>query len=165
MDKKLIPAEAAEDFTVPENDDSMENQYLTFNVGDEKYGIEIRYVIQLLGMREITTMPDMPPGMQGFINLRGNVIPVVSMRLRFGKEEIAYTQRTCIIVVRVEEREIGLIVDMINETRTIDLDSISPPPRMGKSSDSFYISGIALPADGKATMLIDISALFNAVKI
>ncbi|MDR1736205.1 MAG: chemotaxis protein CheW [Oscillospiraceae bacterium] len=147
------------DYAVPVTDE-MENMYLNFSVGSEIYGIEIRYVIQIIGMQEITEMPEMPHGTKGFINLRGNVIPVVSVRLRFGKPEEEYTQRTCIIVVHVDGKEIGLIVDGIQETITIEPDNISPPPVTDINSQVPYIMGIAKLTGGRNAILIQVQKLF-----
>lgn len=141
--------------------DEMENMYLNFSIGDEIYGIEIRHVLQIIGMQEINGMPDMPSYMRGFIILRGNVIPVVSIRALFGKEEEGYTDRTCIIVVQVGEKEIGLIVDAIRETLSIEPGNISPPPGTGASDVSPYIMGIAQLEDGSTAVLIHLQKLFT----
>lgn len=142
--------------------DEMENMYLNFIVGNEAYGVEIRHVIQIIGMQEITEMPEMPPGMKGFINLRGSVIPVVSMRLRFGKTESEYTDRTCIIVTQIGDKEVGLIVDAIQETLTIDPNSISPPPSTGEYTEAPYIMGVAKLQNGSTAVLIHVQKLFIA---
>lgn len=141
--------------------DEMENMYLNFVVGHEIYGVEIRHVIQIIGMQEINEMPDMPPGMKGYINLRGSVIPVVSMRLRFGKFEEDYTERTCIVVVLIGEKQIGLIVDAIQETITIEPEDISPAPTTGEGSEVPYICGIARLVGGRTAVMIDVQKLFS----
>ena len=141
--------------------DEMENMYLNFRVDSEVYGIEIRHVLQIIGMQEINEMPESSPDMKGFINLRGNIIPVYSMRLRFGKIEDEYTDRNCIIVVMVDEKEIGLIVDAIEETITIEPDSISPPPTVGTSVDNPYAKGIAQLPEGRIAILLDTHILFT----
>lgn len=141
--------------------EEMKNMYLNFIVGNEVYGIEIQYVIQIIGMQEITEMPEMPPGMKGFINLRGNVIPVVSMRARFAKAEAEYSDRTCIVVVQVGDKEIGLIVDAIEETITIEPENISPPPDTGDGSLSSYIMGIARLPEDQTAILVYVQKLFT----
>ncbi len=140
--------------------DEMENMYLNFIVADDIFGIDIRYVIQIIGMQEIREMPDMPCGMKGYINLRGRVIPVVSMRLRFGKTEEEYNDRNCIVVVTVGEREIGVIVDAIRETIIIGPDRISPQPTVGESEDVPYVKGVAQLPDGRTAVLIHVQKLF-----
>jgi purine-binding chemotaxis protein CheW len=140
--------------------DEMENMYLNVYIGQEVYGIEIRYVLQILGLPEINAMPEMPLYMKGFINLRGNVIPVVSMRERFGQFEETYTERTCVVIVQVGSREIGLIVDAIKETITIEPEKISPQPTT-TSAGNAYILGIAQLGGTDVSRLIDVQKLFD----
>lgn len=147
--------------------DTLENKFLTFNIGKENYGIEIRHVLQIIGMQQITRMPEMPPDMQGFITLRGNVIPVTSLRRRFGYDDLGeYSERTCIIVVQLEEdekdaRNAGLIVDMINETLTIDPHSIAEPPVINKSNFDQYVTGIARLEGMQNALLLDVQKLMS----
>ena len=141
--------------------DEMENMYLNFSVGTEVYGVEIRHVLQIIGMQEITEIPEAQMYMKGIINLRGVITPVFSMRQRFGKMEEDYTERTCIIVVTVGEKQIGLIVDAIQETTTIDPEYISPQPSAGTGSENPYIKGIArLPGD-RIVVLVHAQKLFS----
>lgn len=142
--------------------DEMANMYLNFNVGNEVYGIEIRHVIQIIGMQEITEMPEMPPEMKGFIRLRGKVIPVISMRVILGKMEEEYSDRTCIIVVQMGEKESGLIVDGIRETLTIDPESISPTPGRREGMDSSYIMGVARLPNEQVAILLHVNKLFSS---
>lgn len=141
--------------------DEMENMYLNVYIGQEVYGIEIRYVLQIIGLPEINEMPEMPAYMRGFINLRGNVIPLVSMRERFGKMEEPYTERTCVVIVQVGEREIGLIVDAIKETVTIEPEKISPQPTTQADGGNVYIVGIAQLGANQVSILIDVQKLFD----
>ncbi len=141
--------------------DEMENMYLNFYVGEGVYGVEIRYVLQIIGLPEINAMPEMPMYMKGFINLRGNVIPVVSMRERFGQIEEPYNERTCVVIVQVGDREIGLIVDAIKETITIEPEKISPQPSTAQGEDNAYIIGIAQLGAGNVSILIDARKLFG----
>lgn len=141
--------------------DEMEDMYLNVYIGPGVYGIEIRYVLQIIGLPEINEMPEMPAYMKGFINLRGNVIPVVSMRERFGQFEEPYTERTCVVIVQVGDREIGLIVDGIKETVTIEPEKISPQPSTTSSSSNAYIGGIAQLDNNQVSILIDVQKLFD----
>ncbi len=141
--------------------DEMENMYLNFYVGEGVYGVEIRYVIQIIGLPEINAMPEMPMFMKGFINLRGNVIPVVSMRERFGLFDEPYNERTCVVIVQVGEREIGLVVDAIKETTTIDPAKISPQPTTTQGEGNAYIIGIAQLETG-VSILINVQKMFEA---
>lgn len=141
--------------------DEMMNMYLNFSVSSEIYSVEIRYVLQIVGMQTISEMPEMPSYMKGYINLRGNVIPVVSLRLRFGKPEAEVTDRTCIVVVQVEDREIGLIVDAIEETLTIEPENISPQPVSEKSDTIPYVIGIAKLKNGLTSVVVNLQKLFS----
>ncbi len=141
--------------------DEMENMYLNFYVGEGVYGVEIRYVLQIIGLPEINAMPEMPMYMKGFINLRGNVIPVVSMRERFGQIEEPYNERTCVVIVQVGDREIGLIVDAIKETITIEPEKISPQPSTAQGEDNAYIIGIAQLGAGNVSILIELFGVYS----
>ncbi|HBT76189.1 MAG TPA: chemotaxis protein CheW [Planctomycetaceae bacterium] len=121
-----------------ENEDTLKNMYLTFRLGNEDYGIEIRYVTEIVGMQKITEVPDMPQFVKGVVNLRGQVIPVLDMRIRFHMEARPYDERTCIVVVNIIGAQVGLVVDTVNEVRNIDDELISPPPR----DSAQYIQGM-----------------------
>jgi purine-binding chemotaxis protein CheW len=110
-----------------ENEDTQKNKYLIFYIGKESYGIRIKYVIEIIGIEEITKVPELPDYVKGIINLRGNIIPVADVRLRFKKEEKEYDDRTCIIVIDIDESFYGLIVDGVKEVASIDESNISPP--------------------------------------
>ena len=97
------------------SEDTQKNKYLTFHLAGEDYGIKIVYVTEIIGIQKITEVPETPQYVKGVINLRGQVIPVMDVRLRFGMEERPYDERTCIIVVRVETISVGLVVDKVNE--------------------------------------------------
>lgn len=153
---------------VPAISDDMENMYLTFNVGDVGYGIEIRYVQQIINMTKINVMPDMLPYMKGFITLRGTIVPVVSMRLRFNLEEIPYNDRTCIIVVSVGDKQVGLIVDEICETITIEPEFIAPSPASGNNAVPYIIGIARINADMEnesTEILIDATELLIDVNL
>ncbi|MDR0522003.1 MAG: chemotaxis protein CheW [Planctomycetaceae bacterium] len=125
-----------------ENEDTLKNMYLTFRLGKEDYGIEIRYVTEIVGMQKITEVPDMPMFVKGVVNLRGQVIPVLDMRLRFNMQPRDYDERTCIIVVNISGVQVGLVVDTVNEVRSIEDDQISPPPKTAGADSAGYIQGM-----------------------
>lgn len=129
-----------EDIT-PEYEDTQTDRFLTFRVEKEEFGIEIRYVTEIIGIQKITEIPDMPTFFKGVINLRGKVIPVMDVRARFHLPERDYDDRTCIVVVNVDEKSVGLVVDKVNEVADIPMDQIEPPPRAGRSGGS-YIQGM-----------------------
>jgi purine-binding chemotaxis protein CheW len=141
-------------------EDAQIDKYLTFTVDGEDYGIGIRFVTEIIGMQPINTLPEVPDFIKGVINLRGKIIPVVDMRLRFGRKEAAYTDRTCIVVVETERLTAGLIVDQVSEVMVIDEGNIVPPPDVQLKDSRRYISGIGKAEEG-VKLLIDCEKLFN----
>ncbi len=125
-----------------ENEDTQKDKYLTFHLAGEDYGIEIRYVIEIIGIQKITDVPDMPSFIRGVINLRGKVIPVMDVRARFGLDARDYDDRTCIIVVNVDTTEVGLVVDEVSEVADIPESQVEPAPRTNKDIDGSYIQGM-----------------------
>ncbi len=113
---------------------TQQDRFLTFSIADETYGIDIYYVIEIIGMQPITAMPDFPAYIRGVINLRGKIIPVMDIRLRFGKPDRAYDERTCIIVIDIKGTQVGLIVDQVEEVLDIDQANIEPPPEFSGHS-------------------------------
>jgi purine-binding chemotaxis protein CheW len=142
------------------DDNGIENQYLTFSLGPESYGIGIGYVLQIIGMQEITAMPEMPYEMKGFITLRGNVVQIVSLRAKFGKPEVKYNDRACIIILQLNGQEIGIIVDAINETVSIEPEQLSKAPSLGDNEGNAYINEVARISDGNVVLLVGADKLF-----
>ena len=125
-----------------EAEDTLKDMYLTFRLGHEDYGIEIRYVTEIVGMQKITEVPDMPMFVKGVVNLRGQVIPVIDMRLRFNMPPQDYDERTCIVVVNIGGAQVGLVVDTVNEVRNIEESQVSPPPKAAGADSAQYIQGM-----------------------
>ena len=140
-----------------------ESKYLTFKLAEEEYGVEILKVREIIGVQEITAVPQMPMHMKGVINLRGKVIPVVDLRLKFGLDEIEHTEQTCIIVVDVG-KEIGIITDTVSEVLDIKAENIEPPPEMGKSVDSSFILGMG-KVDKAVKILLDIDKVLTSAEL
>jgi len=124
------------------DDDTLKDKYLSFRIGNESYGIEIRHVTEIVVMQEITEVPDMPDFITGVINLRGKVISVMDVRKRFRLELREYDERTCIIVVDINDISVGLIVDTVNEVLNIPESHIDPPPKTHSGIKSNYIQGM-----------------------
>ncbi len=139
-------------------------KYLTFRLGNEEYGIGILKVKEIIGMMPITPIPQTPLYVKGVINLRGKVIPVIDLRLRFSMEEAEYTERTCIIVVEVQTATdflmIGIVVDAVSEVAQIKEEDIEPTPSFGTSLDTNYILGMA-KADNSVKILLDIDQVLT----
>lgn len=142
-----------------EQQDTMSGRYLTFTVGEEAFGIEIRAITEIIGIQPINKLPETPEYIRGIINLRGRIIPVIDMRIRLKKEATAYTDRTCIIVIETQTFTAGLIVDKVAEVRTVGAENIVPPPEV-KGVSSRYISGIG-KVDGEVKLLLDCEKLFG----
>ena len=137
---------------------SQDKKYLTFMLGDEEFGIDISYVTEIVGIQSITFVPDLPIFVKGIINLRGQIIPVVDVRLRFQKEEVEYNDRTCIIVIQIHELSIGYIVDSVAECDQIPDSCIITPPQARKAYHQKYISGIGKVQD-KIILILDCEKL------
>lgn len=134
MNKNIV------DVTADAEEDTQNEKYLTFALDNESYGISINNVVEIIGMQPITLVPELPSYIKGIINLRGKVIPVMDVRLRFRKEFRDYNDRTCIIVVDINGLGIGLIVDSVSEVLVISEQDIVPPPNLNKTNK--YIRGI-----------------------
>jgi len=142
---ELKAGASADDFLVDDedNEDTQANKYLFFRIGKESYGIGIRFVIEIIELQTISEVPDMPAYVKGVINLRGKVIPIVDLRLRFDMEAREYDNRTCIIVTEVDGILVGCLVDTVEEVMEIPEKSIEPPPNFrGVSGKDRYISGM-----------------------
>ena len=143
-----------------QQEDMQLGRYLLFAISNEVYGIEIRYVTEIIGMQPISTLPESPPHIKGVINLRGKIIPVIDMRVRFKKDEADYTDRTCIIVVDTQDFSAGLIVDEVAEVLTIDDSDIAPPPKLEMGESARYLGGIGKVKDD-VKLLLDCEKLFE----
>jgi purine-binding chemotaxis protein CheW len=131
----------------------MQGMYLTFSVGDEEYGMEIDYVMEIITMQPITEVPDVPSYIKGLINLRGKITPVMDVRLRFHKPPKEYDDRTSIIVVMQDDNTIGLIIDTIRDVLTIDDDQIGDPAGVKTGTPNRYIKSIARTDHGNKLII------------
>ncbi|ROR27330.1 purine-binding chemotaxis protein CheW [Mobilisporobacter senegalensis] len=141
-------------------EDTQRGRFLTFSLERESYGIEIRYVTEIIGIQSITQVPELPDYVKGIINLRGKIIPVMDVRLRFKKEPRDYNDRTCIIVVDIKNISIGLIVDSVTEVITIPEEEIVDPPQINKGSQNRYINKIG-KVGNDVKLLLDCEKLFT----
>ncbi len=134
-------------------------KYLTFKLGEEEYGVQILKVREIIGLMDITKVPQMPGYVKGVINLRGKVIPVIDLRAKFNLPEVAYTDQTCIIVIDVGGM-VGTIVDAVQEVSDIAHDAIEPPPPLGSDVDSAFILGLAKSKEN-VKILLDIDRVLE----
>lgn len=142
--------------------DQQRDKYVTFQSGHEFFGIKIQYVNEIIVCQEITEIPECENYIKGLINLRGKIIPVIDVRLRFGQEPIEYTDRTCIIVLNVAEKVVGLIVEKIAEVVEITEDNILPSPTIRKSDKAHhvFVQNIGKVGDS-VKLLLDPDKLLN----
>ncbi|MEG1777853.1 MAG: chemotaxis protein CheW [Angelakisella sp.] len=138
----------------------MDGKYLTFWTDGQLFGVPIAHVVQIVGMQTITEVPEFPHYAKGIINLRGAIIPLIDARLRLGKQEVPYNERTCIIVTSINENFVGFIVDEVDAVIMIDDELISQPPQMSGGTES-YITGIGKLAD-KVVLLMDTRKIVGA---
>ena len=144
---------------IMDEEDTLAGRFLTFLLGSESYGIEIRYVTEIIGIQTITEVPELPDYIRGIINLRGKIIPVMDVRLRFKKSFREYNDRTCVIVVDIQNISIGLIVDSVSEVLAIPEAEIVPPPEVSKEGNK-YIRGIG-KVGSEVKLLLDCEKLLN----
>ena len=143
---------------------SHEGKYLTFVLGTEEYGIEILKVREIIGIMDITSVPQTPDYMKGVINLRGKVIPVIDLRLKFAMTEEEYTQETCTIVVEVNSSLIGIIVDTVSEVVDVGSEEIEDTPQFGHGIDTDFITGLG-KVKGKIIILLDIEKVMSTEEL
>jgi len=152
--------------TVAEKKDisSHEGKFLTFALGNEEYGIEIIKAREIIGLMEITTVPQTPDYMKGVINLRGKVIPIIDLRLKFAMPEVEHTRETCIIVVEVGSAQVGIIVDGVSEVTDIKGEDIEEAPSFGQGIDTNFIMGLGKTKQ-KIIILLDIEGVLTTEEL
>lgn len=148
--------------TASDEHDTQKGKYMTFKSGNEYFGLEIQYVNEIIQLQPITAIPETEDYIKGLINLRGKVIPVVDVRLRFKQEPFEYNDRTCIIVINVKGMMVGLIIEKIAEVVEIKEDNILPPPSIGRADKAHhkYVYGIGKVGDS-VKLLLDPDKLLN----
>ena len=143
---------------------SKAGKYLTFGLNDEQYGLEILKVREIIGLMDITSVPRTPDYVKGVINLRGSVIPIVDLRLKFGMPEAEPTEQTCVIVVDVHGTEMGIIVDCVSEVLDIMGEQIEESPSFGASVNTDFILGMGKAGD-KVTILLNICKVLSSEEV
>jgi purine-binding chemotaxis protein CheW len=140
-------------------------KFLTFMLGCEEYGILIKKIKEIIGIMDITSVPRSPAFIKGVINLRGKIIPVMDLRLKFDLDEKEYNQRTCIIVVELDTagvtRLMGIVVDTVCEVVNIQKNDIELPPQYGSLVDTSFLTGMG-KVKGKVVLLLDIDQVLNS---
>lgn len=141
-------------------EDTQKGKFLTFSLGKEVYAIEIKYVTEIIGIQPITEVPELPPYVKGIINLRGRIIPVLDVRLRFKKTFMEYNDRTCIVVIEFNNCFVGLIVDHVSEVLSIADEDIVPPPKISQAAENKFIRAIG-KVGNEVKLILDCEKLIN----
>ena len=152
----------------PPQNDARAGKYLTFQLGNEEFGIRVLKVREIMGIQEITAVPQTPAHIKGVINLRGKVVPVIDLRLKFGLAAAEYTQRTCIIVTQVQGEAgavlMGIVVDGVSEVLNLAPNEIEDTPDFGEEISTGYLLGMA-KAKGKVKILLDIDKVLSSQEL
>jgi purine-binding chemotaxis protein CheW len=147
---------------------SSDEQYLTFELSGEIYAIDILRIQEIKGWNKVTSVPNSPYYLQGVINLRGLIVPIVDLRKRFAMDVVPYTQTTVVIVMKVysdtQDRTMGIIVDAVSDVHNIKKESIKPAPVMHGAINNDFIQGLA-KVDNKMIIVVDIDALLNSKEL
>jgi len=149
-----------------ELDDKEKREFLTFILSGEEYGVDILRVQEIKGWDSVTTLPNMPEYIRGVINIRGTIVPIIDMRLRFNLEQLEYGPTTVVIVLRVlnkngPERTMGVVVDAVSDVYNVPTDNIKPSPDFGTAVDTEFVKGLAT-VEKKMIIVLDIDHMLNS---
>ncbi|MCL2166946.1 MAG: chemotaxis protein CheW [Clostridiales bacterium] len=140
--------------------DDLTGRYLTFYIEDVIYSLPLNHVIEIIGIQHITHIPSVPYYIKGVVNLRGKVVPITDVRLKFGQEERPYDDKTCIVIVVINDMNIGLIVDRVAEVVTLDKMNTAPPPMTERRMGDSYLDSISTLSE-KIILNIDCVKFFQ----
>ncbi len=141
-------------------DNSVLGKAMTFNIGDQVYGIEIQYVKEIIEVQRITKVPHVPSYIKGIINVRSKVVPIVDIRIRFGKPEIPYTNRTCIIILELGDVSVGIIVDSVADVEDVHMTEISATPDNNAVNTNDFIQYM-IRSDDTTKLILDVAKLLD----
>ncbi len=157
---------------IPQNQDNIinlenttkGNQYLTFNLNDETYAVEILKVQEIRGWSEPTQIPNAPNFIRGVMNLRGAIVPILDLHYRFNMNETEFTKNTVIIVVNVQDRTIGMVVDNVADVIDLNIESVKKSPDFGTSIDSSFIHGLS-EVNNEMVIILNIDAMLQSCEL
>lgn len=141
--------------------DNPPKEILTFTLGNEEYGIDILKVQEIRGYDAVTKIAKAPDYIKGVINLRGNIVPIVDLRLKFAVGDVSYNEFTVVIILNIAHRMVGVVVDTVSDVLQVDPKHMRPPPDLGKSIDTKYITGLVVHEE-RMTILVDIHSLLSS---
>lgn len=136
-------------------------EFLTFTLGKEEYAIDILRVQEIRGYDQVTSIANSPAFIKGVINLRGAIVPIVDLRIKFNLDSVIYDQFTVVIILNILERIVGIVVDSVSDVIALSDQSIKPPPEFGSTFDSQYLKGLAAAGE-RMLILIDIERLLSS---
>lgn len=139
---------------------SNENQFLTFVLAEESYGVDILKVQEIRGWSQVTQIPNAPEYIRGVMNLRGEIVPILDLRRRFNMNELEFTQHTVVIVVNVHERTVGMVVDSVSDVAEIASSEMRPAPDFGTAIDANFVSNLA-PKDDRMIIILNVDELLQ----
>lgn len=160
-----LPVESHETQVSDKNANMLAEQFLTFIMAGEEYGVDILSVQEIRGWESTTPIPNSPPHIKGVINLRGTIVPIIDLRLRFGLDDVDYGPMTVVIVMKVEsargKRIMGIVVDAVSDVYSLSVQDMRGAPDLGDHVNTSYIKGL-VSVDGKMVILLDINELLGA---
>lgn len=139
-------------------------EFLTFTLGDEHYGLDIMKVKEIRGYEPVTKIANAPAFIKGVLNLRGDIVPIVDLRLKFAVGDAVYNEFTIVIMLHIGERIVGIVVDAVSDVVNIAADEVKPPPEFGVAFDSQYLHGLA-PINNHMIILLNIEKLISSQEL
>ena len=144
--------------------DKQRLEFLTFTLGEEHYGLDIMKVKEIRGYEAVTKIANAPPFIKGVLNLRGDIVPIVDLRLKFSVGKAIYNEFTIVIMLHIDDRIVGIVVDTVSDVINIDVEEVKPPPEFGVAFDSLYLHGLA-PVNDLMIILLNIEALISSKEL
>ncbi|MCW8092989.1 chemotaxis protein CheW [Alteromonas sp. ASW11-130] len=145
-------------------EDTLYKEFLTFVLGDEQYGLDIMRVKEIRGWEPVTKIAKAPPFIKGVLNLRGDIVPIVDLRLKFDVGEAVYNEFTIVIMLNINDRIVGIVVDEVSDVIKINNNEVKPPPEFGVAFDSSYLHGL-IEWEGQMIILMNIEALITSKEL
>lgn len=142
-----------------------EGQFLTFELNNEMYGVDILKVQEIRGWTEVTNIPNAPHFIRGVVNLRGAIVPILDMRRRFNMDELVFTHQTVVIVVNVSDRTIGMVVDGVSDVVNIPMEDLRPAPDFGTGIDASFLQGLAPIDEENMAIILNIDEMLQACEL
>ncbi len=139
-------------------------EFLTFTLGEEHYGLDIMKVKEIRGYEPVTKIANAPSFIKGVLNLRGDIVPIVDLRLKFAVGEATYNEFTIVIMLHIGERIVGIVVDAVSDVINIGSEDVKPPPQFGVAFDSQYLHGLA-PVNEQMIILLNIEKLISSSEL